>query len=93
MGIYWSVLQNYLLSNDFIIVFIILYTGVNFYLRYFQYVNVYKMIPERIISSLFFIYILLVCIEVYTGNYNRKSLNYFAQSCNGPVGVGEYRIC
>lgn len=57
-----------------------------FYLYFILYVNVYKMIPGRIICFLF--YNLLLCIKVYTENYNMKCLNYFAQSCNGPVGGG-----
>jgi len=43
-------------------------------------------------SFIFYFTILLLCIKVYTENYNMKCLNYFAQSCNGPVGVGD-RIC
>ena len=41
---------------------------------------------------LFFHILKKICIKVYTENYNMKCLNYFAQSCNGPVGVGD-RIC
>ena len=81
----------YCVCNDFSIVVINLYTCV-FYLFYSVCQCLQNDPWKNHLVSFFFFDILLVCIKVYTENYNMKCLNYFAQSCNGPVGVGD-RIC